>query len=178
MATPTLDLLYLDSHSSKNLIIADISQYPTGFNVTTPTIEITVPSFDMKSLAFTERTIQVYNSLTLGITTSDCDIIPLPDGIYKIKYSIFPAYKYYVNKSFLRVDKLLERFDNEYVKLDIAQCDMAIKASYRRDLDVIWDYINTAIASANTCSEKQAMELYNRASDALNKFNKTCNCNG
>lgn len=177
MATPILDLLYLDSHSSENLVIADISQYPQGYNISTPTIEITVPSFEPVSIPFVAKSIQVYNSKTLGLTEGDCDMICLPDGIYKIKYSIFPSYKYFVNKSFLRVDKLLEKFDKIYVQLDLMQCDLALKGTERRKLNVIWEYIQGAIASANNCGEKQAMELYERANEAINKFSKNCNCN-
>lgn len=176
MTSPILDLFYLDSHSSELLTIADISQYPDGFTISSPTIEITPPSFDMISIPFTARGLQVYNSTTLGITEEDCDNIPLPDGIYKVKYSIYPAYKHFVTKSFLRVEKLLEKYDKAYVKLDITQCDLAIKNVEKKRLNLIWEYINGAIASANQCAEKQAMELYVRANDAIDKFYKTCNC--
>lgn len=176
MAVPILDLLHLDSHSVENFVIADISQYPTGFTISTPTIEITPPGFTMVSIPFTARNIQVYNSNTLGLTTGDCEIIPLPDGVYKLKYSIFPAYKYFVNKSILRIEKLLEKFDKAYVKLDIIQCDLTLKSVKKKELNLIWEYINGAVASANTCAEKQAMELYDRANTALDKFVKNCSC--
>lgn len=176
MATPILDLLYLDSHSVENLIIADISKYPTGYTISTPTIEITVPSFETISIPFTAQGIQIYNSDALGLTSGDCDIVPLPDGIYKIKYSIYPAYKYYVNKSFLRIERLLEKFDKVYVKLDMLQCDLATKYADRKQLNLIWEYIQGAIASANNCAEKQAMELYDRAYKAIDKFTKDCSC--
>lgn len=176
MDAPILDLLYLDSHSSELLTIADVSQYPTGYAIASPTIEITPPGFPMKSIAFVARSLQVYNSTTLGITEEECSAIPLPDGIYKIRYTIYPAYKYYVNKSFLRVEKLLEKFDKVYVKLDIIQCDLTIKTAEKKKLNLIWEYINGAIASANQCAEKQAMELYARANDALDSFIKDCSC--
>lgn len=177
MSTPNLDLFFLDSHSTELLTIADVSQYPTGFNISSPTIEITPPGYDMISIPFVAQSLQVYNSTTLGITEEDCDNIALPDGIYRIKYTIYPAYRYYVNKTFIRVDKLLEKFDRVYVQLDINQCDLATKKVEKRQIDLIWEYINGAIASANQCAEKQAMELYNRAYDALDKLAKSCNCN-
>lgn len=169
MAEPILDLMYLDSHSLENLVIADISTY-TNFNVSTPTIEITPPGYPTISLAFTNGGIQVYNSESLGVSDSGCGLVPLPDGIYKIKYSVYPAYKYYVNKDFLRIDQLLQKFDKAYLKLDILQCDLTFKREQRKTLDLIWAYISGAIASANNCAEKQAMELYNRANESIIKF--------
>lgn len=177
MTTPLIDLLYLDSHSVENLVIADISTYPTGFTIMTPTIEVTPPSFSPIQVPFVARSIQIYNSNSLGVTIGEnCPPAPLPDGVYKFKYTIFPAYKYFVNKSFLRIEKLLEKYDKAYVKLDILQCDLTIKSAEKKQLNLIWEYINGAIASANNCAEKQAMELYNRASDAIDIFSKNCKC--
>lgn len=176
MAAPTLDLLYLDTHNSTTLAITDISNYPDGFTVVSPTIEITPPGFTRVVIPFVAQSIQIYNSNTLGITGGGCDPAPLPDGIYKIKYTVAPAYQNYVYKNFIRVDKLLEKFDKIYVKLDIIQCDLTIKNQEKKQLDLIWEYINGAIASANQCAEKQAMELYQRANTALDKFNKNCSC--
>ena len=175
--TIKLDLLYLDSHSTYNMVIADISMYGNA-TISTPTIEIIPPGYPVKSVAFVAQGVQVYNSTSLGITSEDCDPIPLPDGIYKIKYSIAPAYKYYVVKSFLRVDKLIEKFDKAYLKLDINHCDLSFKTQEKKTLDLIWAYINGAIASANNCAEKQAMELYERANEALDNFLENYNCNG
>jgi len=174
--SPTLDLLYIDTHNITTMAIADISQYPEGFTVSSPTLEITPPGFTKETTAFVARSMQIYNSHTLGITSGDCTPSALPDGIYTIKYSVFPAYRNYVTKSFLRVEKLLEKFDKIYVKLDIMQCDLATKNVERKQLNLIWEYINGAIASANNCAEKQAMELYQRANDALDKFSKNCSC--
>lgn len=171
--TPTLDLLPIDSYSPALLIIADISSYPTGFNISTPTIEITPPGFTMQSIAFVAQSLQIYNADTLGITCSDCQNAPLPDGIWKAKYTVAPANVYFVEKTFLRVNKLLEKYDTAYIKLDVMQCDQKFKREQKQTLDYIWADINGAIASANKCANKQAMELYNRAAKNLNKFLKT-----
>lgn len=176
MDSPTLDLLYIDTHNNSTLGIVDISQYPTGFNIMTPTLEVTPPGFNKIAIPMVAYSLQIFNSHTLGITSGSCDPDPLPDGIYKVRYTIFPAHENYVNKSFLRVEKLLEKFDNIYVKLDLLQCDLTIKNAEKKQLDLIWEYINGAIASANKCAEKEAMELYNRADAALDKFEKTCSC--
>ncbi len=176
MDSPTLDLIYIDTHNIGTLGIADVSQYPTGFNIGSPTLEITPPGFNKIAIPTVAYSLQIFNSHTLGITTGECDPNPLPDGIYTVKYTIFPSHLNYVNKSFLRVEKLLEKFYSVYLKLDIIQCDWTIKTAEKKQLNLIWEYINGAIASANKCAEKQAMELYNRADAALDKFVKTCSC--
>lgn len=170
--TPTLDITIMPSYSSSLLIVADISDYPTGFNISTPTIEITPPGFLMKSQAFQANGIQIYNAESLGIACDDCHKFPLPDGIYTIKYSIVPAYLYFVEKTFLRADRLIEELDAAYLKLDIMQCDGTFKRQQKLELEHIEAYINGAIASANQCANKQAMDLYRRAKRELDRFLK------
>lgn len=173
--TPVLDLIFLDVHNSKFLALGDVSTYPTGFNVSTPTIEITVPSYPPTSIAFVPTSVQMYNSTSLGITDDTCDNIPLPDGLYKVKYSVYPAYLYYVEKTFLRVDALMAKFDDAYLKLDLYECDQAIKYQEKQTLSLIEDYINGAIAAANNCANKLAVDLYTKANTTLTKFiNNSC----
>lgn len=175
MATPTLDLLVFDTHNATTLAIGDASTYPTGFSVSTPTIEITVPSYPMISLAFVAGSVQVYNSTTLGITTDNCENIALPDGLYKIKYSVYPAYLYYMEKTFLRVDRLMQKFDDVYMKLDMFECDQALKYQEQQKLYDIEDYINGAVAASNKCANKAAVEYYTKANSLIDKWiNNTC----
>lgn len=177
MTSPIMNILVMESHSLENLLLADISYYPSGFTIVSPTLEITPPNYSLKTIPFTAQGIEVFNSNSLGITDGTCSPIELPDGIYNLKYSVYPSYKNYVKKTFIRVEKLLEKFDKAYLKLDISQCDLAFRIVERKELDLIWGYINGAIASANNCAEKQAMELYNKADKHLDKFIKTCKCN-
>ncbi len=172
--TPQLDLTILPSYNSTILVVADISFYPEFWNIATPTINITPPGFSEISIPFTPRSIQIYNAETLGIVCPDgnCTNFPIPDGIYSIKYCINPCYSYFVEKTFLRVDRLVEKYDRAYLKLDILQCDLTYKREQKKTLELIWAYINGAIASANECANKQAMELYNRASRELDIFLK------
>lgn len=172
MAEPKLNLLFPETHDAKSLLIADISKYPVPYSIVNPTIEITVPSFNPVTLSFTAQGFTVYDSMSLEITCSDldCETIPLPDGIYYVKYSITPAYRYFVNKSFLRVNNLQEKFDKVYLKLDFMQCDQAIKEEDMEVLDTIETYINGAIAAANNCLDVLAMKLYGKASQAIDDF--------
>src|SRR5690348_9666764 len=99
--TPQLDLLYMDTHNSQTMAIGDASVYPvSGFTISTPTIEVTPPSFPTVSLSFVPRNIMVFNSDTLKISCTDSGgcLTTLPDGLYKVKYSVAPAYLYSVEK--------------------------------------------------------------------------------
>lgn len=174
MALPKLDLLFPETHDAKSLLIADISVYPSPFSIINPTIEITPPSFPTKTLTFVAQAFTVYDSQSLGITCPDldCDKIDLPDGIWNVKYSITPAYQFFVTKSFLRINKLMERFDKVFLKLEFMQCDMAIKEEDMEILNTIETYINGAVAAANNCLDVLAMKLYSKASKQIDEFVK------
>ena len=172
MPTLKLDLVYMDTHRADSFAIGDVSTYPTGFIKVNPTLEITVPGFAPKSIAFTPSSIQVYNSNTLGITCDDCEHSNLPDGIYKVKYTLNPAYQYHVERSFMRTNIIYSKLDSYFLKLDFIQCDLAIRDAQKKVLDTIEFFIEGAIAAADKCMDAKAMELYNTANEMLDKFNK------
>lgn len=172
--TLKLDLAYLDTHRSDSFAIADISVYPVGFIQVDPTLEVTVPGFSPKQIVFTPSSIAVYNSNTLGITCDDCPTSNLPDGIYKLKYTLNPAYQYHVEKSFIRTNMIYSRLDDYFLKLDFMQCNQAIKEEQKKVLDTIEFYIEGSIAAANKCLDSKALNLYKVANEMLDKFNKKC----
>lgn len=177
MPTLKLDILVLPTYNKMLLGVADASTYVTP--PVNPTIEITVPSFGTVVLPFTENDYNLFNSESLGITASGADLVPLPDGIYKLKYSIAPAATNFVEKTILRVDQLQEKFDEAFMKLDMMECDRAIKTQSKVDLNTIYFFINGAIAAANNCALDTATKLYDQAQKMLNNFVKNnCNCSG
>lgn len=168
MTTPVLDLIIMETHNSKLLAVGDASVYPEGFTIAVPTLEISTPSFPTISLPFVAKGIQIYNSDTLGLTSSieTCnDQIALPDGVYTLKYTIAPAYQYNVTKTFLKVDQLYEKIDGMFLSLDISSCDGRIKKQQMDNLDEIEFYIQGAIAEANNCGLQRAIEMYNIANN-------------
>lgn len=172
ISTPVLNVITLDSSNPKYLIIGDVSTYGT-YSANAPTIEIDVPNFGIVSLGFVKGSVQVYDSNTLGLTCGDeCEPANLPDGIWKIKYSVYPAYKYYIERTFIRVDMLQSKFDTAYLKLDFVECDQQIKDQDKEFLFVVQEYINGAVAAANKCTNKLAMKLYRKANEQLDYFIK------
>ena len=178
MPTLNLDFIVVPTYNTTMLGIADTSTYPDDPPVVvSPTIEITAPGFDMVSLPFTIQELNTFTTVTLGLTTSE--VLPLPDGVYFLKYSINPAYENYVEKSIMRVDQLQEKFDNAFMKLDMMECDKAIKTQAKVNLSTIYFFIQGAIAAANSCALVQSEKLYAKANSMLDQFIiNNCGCSG
>jgi hypothetical protein len=173
----TLDFILTPTYDIRYINVVDISKYDaTSPYVFNPTIVVTVPGgFDEVSVPFSTGTYNIFDSTILGITEEGTD--KLPDGIYKFHYSVNAIS--YVDKTIIKVDALLEKFDEAFMKLDVMQCDQAIKRQEKVQLDTIFNLIQGAIASANNCAEDQALVLYKKADKLLTKFisNSVC-CGG
>lgn len=179
MATLKLDILVIPTYNSKILGVADISTYPAAPPITAPTIEIEVPAFGKVVLPFNTNDFNIFNSASLGITSVGDPLLPLPDGVYFLRYSVTPAYQNFVEKSIIRVDQLQEKFDLAFMTLDMMQCDLAIKTQQKVTLNSIYYFIQGAIAAANNCAVNEANKLYNQASKMLDNFMKRdCGCSG
>lgn len=177
MTEPILDLLLIDTHNSTSMGISDFSQYPSNFNIVSPSLEITAPGFAPVNISFEPNSINIYTSQNMGITCSGEQNVELPDGLYNVKYTISPAYKYFVERSFIRVDKLQEKFDTAFMKLDILQCDGPLRKQREEELSTINFYIQGSIAAANKCAGDLSIKLYKKADKMLNYFiTNKCNC--
>lgn len=171
----TLNIQVVPTYNTYTISIQDISTYDT--TPTSPTIRIVAPGVDV-SIPFVPNTINTYNSTSLGLTTLGNET-SLPDGVYYLTYSIAPALSNYVNKTFMRTDLIQEKFDNAFMKLDMMQCDNAIKTQSKVDLSTINFFIQGSIAAANVSAIDVANKLYIQADKQLNYFIKNnCGCTG
>lgn len=179
MADLRLDILVLPTYNSTTLGIADASTYTEDPPIeSSPTIEINIPSFGIVFIPFNMNEFNIFTSVTLGLSEIG-DIQPLPDGVYYLKYTVAPAYINYVEKSFMRIEKLQEKFDTAFMKLDIMECDQLIKKQSKVDLNTIYFFIQGAVAAANNCAIDQATKLYIKADKMLDNFlNTNCGCSG
>lgn len=180
MPTLKLNFLVVPTYNTKTLAIIDTSVYPDApFEIENPTIEICVPGFNDVVLPFTPNEYKLFTSENLGITEPGEEIKTLPDGIYIIKYSIEPNFENFVQQSIMRTDKIQEKFDEAFMKLDMMECDRAIKTQSKVELDSIYYFIQGAIAAANNCAVVQANKLYNKANRMLDTFlHNNCGCTG
>jgi hypothetical protein len=177
MADLKLNILVVPTYNISTLAIVDASIYPDNPPiVTSPTIEIDIPGFGISVIPFNVNELNVFTSSSLGITEIDV-FDPLPDGIYHLKYSIAPAFENFVEKTIIRVDRLQEKFDEAFMKLDMMECDRAIKNQSKVEMMSISFFINGSIAAANNCATVEANKLYLQADKMLNNFIKgNCGC--
>ena len=180
MPTLNLDILVVPTYNTLTIGIADASTYPTDPPVVTaPTIEIDVPSLGVVILPFAVNEFNIFNSASLGLTVIGEPLIPLPDGIYNFKYTVAPAYLNFVEKSIMRIDRIQEKFDEAFMKLDMMECDMAIKTQQKVDLNTVYFFIQGSLAAANNCAIIEANRLYTQANNMLNNFiRNNCYCSG
>lgn len=174
-----LDILVVPTYNSLTMGVTDASTYPTDPpSVSSPSIEINVPGFGVVILPFNVGEFNIFTSANLGITPVGVSQ-PLPDGIYHLKYSVAPAYLNYVEKTIIRTEQIQEKFDEAFMKLDMMECDRAIKTQAKVELTTISFMINGSIAAANNCATVEANKLYLQASKMLNNFVKSnCGCSG
>ena len=170
MPSLNLDILVVPTYNTLTLGVIDASTYPTTPpNVTSPTIEITPPGFNVAVIPFDVDNFNIFTSSNLGISSVGTSQ-PLPDGVYHLRYSIAPAYVNFVEKSIMRTDKIQERFDQAFMTLDMMECDSAIRTQSKVELTSIYFFIQGAIAAANNCAIVNANKLYNQADRALTAF--------
>ena len=176
MAT-TLDILVINTYNVQTLGIADNSVYDIA--ITAPTIDITVPGNPVVSLPFTPNNLNIFNSTTLALTPVGEPLQPLPDGVYFLKYSIAPSATYNVEKSIMRTAAIQEKFDSAFMKLDMMECDLAVRTQSKVTLNTIYYLIQGSIAAANNSAIDTANKLYAQANKMLDNFIKTnCGCSG
>jgi hypothetical protein len=179
MAT-NIKIVVLETHDVKTLNVADASQYPSNPPVVTnPTLLVTPPGFPVVSIApFIVNGNNILTSDMLKITAPGL-VIPLPDGVYHFNYSIAPSATYSDSISFMRVNKLQEKFDRVFMTLDMMECDREVKTQAKVQLNTIYLLIQGAIAAANNCATIEANKLYDKASAMLNAMtHNNCGCSG
>ena len=79
----------------------------------------------------------------------------------------------------MRTELIQEKFDNAFMKLDMMECDLAIKTQSKVTLTSISFMISGSIAAANNCAVDTANKLYIQANNMLNNFiRNNCGCSG
>jgi len=177
MPVPSINSFNLSITVCSNSYKESPAQIPkvVSDNVTwTQVSGVTIPLHLPKQFTFTPSSLQVYDSDVLGITCDTCELAILPDGIYKVKYTMTPAYQYFIEKSFLRTNQIYAKLDKLFLHLEFMQCDLAIKEEEKRMLDSIEFFIEGAKAAAHNCLEKEVLKLYKQANKMIEDYEKRC----
>jgi hypothetical protein len=170
----SLEILVVPTYSTFTMAVVDASTYSVA--PVSPEIDITVPGFDPITITFSPNELNLFNSTNLGLTAVGADTLPIPDGIYTLTYHTSTET---VTMTIMRVDQLQERFDNAFMKLDMMECDLAIKKQQKVTLDSIYYFIQGSIAAANNCAVDASTRLYKQALRMITNFaTDGCGCTG
>lgn len=169
---PNLDIQLIDTYSLNSIAFADISDYG-NLVIKNPSFEVSAPGFNKQNIVFTPKQINVYTAADLKL---DCDPdAALPDGIYTIKYSIYPNDNpdYQVEKYFFNTKQISNKY--QQVTLSLLNGNCQCKSDYNKELIGIKLLIEGSMAAANSDEVDLAYQMYNKAANKIDKFKK-CNC--
>lgn len=166
----------IDTGDSRFLRIIDNSFYNPDITVENAILEITVPGGTCPVYFNTTREFNtVFNSSTLGIlpTNSYNGLVGLPDGVYKIKYSIKPNNIIYQEFDHMRISGQLNLYYNTLCSLFIERSNISKKEFEHRLKQLNWikQLLETSKHEVeNLDNITHGLELYNEAKDLLNKM--------
>lgn len=169
MNATVLDLDIMETHNTKTIGILDISVYDPAIAVQGATLEVIPPGFNKIAVLFTPGALNILNSNNVGITNacSFQELLPMPDGIWQIRYSIQPADRHSFHKDFMRTTLLECRFQNAFLQSLLGAKHDVSKKIDRKKLQEVSLLIQGAIAAANKNNPGLAMDFYHQASDLL-----------
>lgn len=174
-----LSLEVPDTNNTRVFRVFDTSQYSDLLPVECGVLHITSPGFSSPvAIDVLPQFNLVLNACTLGLQSTGCgeSVQPIPDGIYRIRYSVSPNDKVYVEYNYLRVSQTVNKYYNLLCKLELAACEPAADVKKQlEELRVIKGYIDAAKAKVEFCDQpSQGLELLIFAQQQLIKLGETC----
>jgi hypothetical protein len=166
------------------LIIRDASIYGAGLPVECIRLDITLPGFTVPLYITEDLTPgfqENFGAKELGLQDQDeTTLLRLPDGVYKIRFSVAPNDKVYVEYYHLRTTHILNKYYKLLCKINLEACEP--EPSQREKLQKLREikmYIEAAKAKTEHChSPEKGIQLLTYADSLLSKFEKGCckNC--
>lgn len=164
------------------LTFRDSSYYNPDLEIENGILEITPPGF--KCAVF----FNVKPCFTITLNSSNLKITPvkkssqlacLPDGIYKIKYSINPNCQMNVEYDFFRNTQQVQSIHRAICSLYAKKCDLTKKCFEQRRREIIWikELSDAAKYKIEECGDRFAgTEMYNEANRLLKDLNNCSSC--
>ena len=174
-----LSLEVPDTNNVKVLRVFDTSLYATQFDTSCGLLQITSPGFNIPvNIDVLPHYNLVLNACTLGLQHQGCGetSAPLPDGIYRIRYSVAPNDKVFVEYSHLRVTQTINKYSNELAKIEMSACEPSPDVKEKlAELRLIKSFIDAARVKVEYAHQPhQGMELLVYAQKKLNKLSGPC----
>ncbi len=172
----TLSLDIINKGNVNNFRITDSSDYNPNLPVTCGLLEIKPPGathsvyFDMLP-DFTK----VFNASNLHIQLASnyASLLPLPDGIYYIKYSINPADHLYVEYYYLHNATQYQKYIDKCCELHSSKCSLSKKeyATKVKELRDIKDMIDSSKYLVEWCDKSESgQDMYDEINNALDNY--------
>lgn len=120
----------------------------------------------------------ILKTFDLGLQKPGGDAQDLPDGNYRLRYSISPNDKVFVEYNYFRVTRLYEKYAKQLCEFDICASEPnADKKKLLSELQSIKQYMEAAKIKAEYCNDlKAAQELYDYAQKRLDKVGNNLCC--
>lgn len=170
-----LSLEIPDTNNINVLRVFDTSLYAEDLGASCGSLQITSPGFTSAvTIEVLPQFNLVLNACTLGIQSSGCGSVchPIPDGIYKVRYSIAPNDKVFVEYDYLRLTQTFNKYFNSLAQLEMAACepDADVKEQLK-ELRMIKSFLEAAKAKVEYAHQPdQGMELLVYAQKRLVKY--------
>ena len=171
-----LQVDYQDSNNPKIFRLIDDSEYNPNIAVCDATLEITPPGFQCSTVF----TVQPYFNVVLNASILNIlkvksykSLADLPDGTYRIKYSISPNDQLFVEYDYFRTVKLMEKYSKIVCGLLDKKRDYTVREFDDIKQEILWIYqlIQSSKFKVEICNDcDKGIELYNEASHLLNKY--------
>lgn len=174
-----LSLELPETNNIKVLRLFDTSLYSPDMAPECGKLLITSPGFNLPAgIDVLPGFNLVLSACILGLQRTGCGSYSevLPDGIYKINYSVSPNTQVFVEYNYLRVTQTLNKYYNLLAQLEMSGCepDADVKAQLD-ELRLIKSFIDAAKAKVEYSHDLEAgMELLLYAQKKLNKYAEEC----
>ena len=157
-----LDLYTIDSKNVSLLAIGDSSSYPNGFTPSNSTIEITPPGYNKVALSFQPNAVNFFRATDLQIDCEgECEV-ELPDGIWDVRYSITPNSTRFVQKQFIRIEQLSNKYLEAFLLLDLNESGEESN-KLKKELRSAKLLMEGSIAASKDCNMDMSFTLYKKA---------------
>ncbi len=155
--------------------VLDSSFYNEDIDISCARLEVTPPGFDYPVVINAEPYFNiVLNSSNLGLSevTKYQDLAELPDGVYKIRYSIAPNDKVWVEYEHLRNQHQLNKLFELYCRLKLSNLDPnRDQNDTMRQLFKLKSIAETAKIEVEFCGNRdKGLEIYNYVYKQLEKL--------
>ena len=168
MAQHILSLQVDNTYNEGIFLIRDTSIYTSLLGVSCQSLQITPPGFTTPTVIIptTQNFQYVLNACTLGITnpTGCSDMCPnIPDGIYRLWYSVSPNDQVYVGYNYMRIVTAINRLNKYLCALQLPNCLPDQELTYElQNIDIIRNYLRSAQTNVNDLQQLQAGVLPER----------------